>query len=190
MHSLLCYGDSNTWGYDPRSYLGECYADSWCSLLAAQTRVNIVNLGKNGQRIPYRTREFEILDLILQRYPRSSAILIMLGTNDVLSGISNTEITERMDGFLQLLKQNHPDFLPILIAPPPIKLPEFSDPVQELAKDYSRLAEKHRLPFLNPQLWNLKLAYDGIHLTEADHKVMASQVLSLLAQLYPTEFTL
>ena len=25
---LLCYGDSNTYGYDPRSYLGGRYPDS------------------------------------------------------------------------------------------------------------------------------------------------------------------
>ena len=32
---LLCYGDSNTYGYDPRSYLGGWYLESirWTALL-------------------------------------------------------------------------------------------------------------------------------------------------------------
>lgn len=36
---VICFGDSNTYGYDPRSYFGGRYdADSrWVDILAAQT---------------------------------------------------------------------------------------------------------------------------------------------------------
>ena len=35
---LLCFGDSNTYGYDPRSYLGDRYPSSirWVDKLAFQ----------------------------------------------------------------------------------------------------------------------------------------------------------
>ena len=36
-HKILCFGDSNTYGYDPRSCLGGRYPDSvrWTALLEA-----------------------------------------------------------------------------------------------------------------------------------------------------------
>lgn len=39
-HRVLCYGDSNTHGYNPRSYLGERYQESirWTALLEQQGR--------------------------------------------------------------------------------------------------------------------------------------------------------
>lgn len=47
-HRVLCYGDSNTYGYDPRSYLGERYPKSvrWTSLLEQQGW-QVFNQGKS-----------------------------------------------------------------------------------------------------------------------------------------------
>ena len=48
MKTVICFGDSNTYGYDPRSYLGGRYGpDSrWVDLLAARTgwRLQIIHL--------------------------------------------------------------------------------------------------------------------------------------------------
>ena len=51
---LICLGDSNTYGYDPRSWLGGRYpADSrWVDILAAKTDWEVLNLGQNGREIP------------------------------------------------------------------------------------------------------------------------------------------
>ncbi|HIT31090.1 MAG TPA: lipase, partial [Candidatus Scatomorpha stercoravium] len=40
----VCFGDSNTWGYDPRSYFGGRYgeADRWPEILAAATGWEVV----------------------------------------------------------------------------------------------------------------------------------------------------
>ena len=52
-HRVLCFGDSNTYGYDPRSYIGERYPESvrWTALLNATGWV-VTNEGKNGRCIP------------------------------------------------------------------------------------------------------------------------------------------
>ena len=36
MTTLLCYGDSNTYGFDPRGFVDDRYEedDRWCDLLA------------------------------------------------------------------------------------------------------------------------------------------------------------
>lgn len=55
--TLLCYGDSNTYGYDPRSYLGERYPRSvrWTGLLAEEG-YTVRNEGMNGRSIPREQR--------------------------------------------------------------------------------------------------------------------------------------
>ena len=57
MKKLLCFGDSNTYGYDPRSYIGERYpADvRWTGLLGSS--YTVVNAGQNGRGIPRRAAE-------------------------------------------------------------------------------------------------------------------------------------
>lgn len=49
----ICFGDSNTYGYDPRSWLGGRYdADiCWVNILAAKTGWTIRNMGENGREI-------------------------------------------------------------------------------------------------------------------------------------------
>ena len=51
---IICFGDSNTWGYDPRSYLGERYPKDvrWTGLLSALPGLEVVNCGVNGRTIP------------------------------------------------------------------------------------------------------------------------------------------
>ena len=51
---VICFGDSNTYGYDPRGYLGGRYeADCrWVDILATETGWTVSNLGQNGREIP------------------------------------------------------------------------------------------------------------------------------------------
>ncbi len=59
-HRIVCYGDSNTYGYDPRSYLGGRYPETvrWTALLSADGWT-VINEGENGRSIPRLEREIE-----------------------------------------------------------------------------------------------------------------------------------
>ena len=61
--TLLCFGDSNTYGYDPRSFPGDRYpADvRWTGLLAKATGWRVLEAGQNGREIPCRQRELDQL---------------------------------------------------------------------------------------------------------------------------------
>lgn len=56
--NVICFGDSNTYGYDPRGYFGGRYgADCrWVDILAAETGWTISNMGQNGREIPSTLR--------------------------------------------------------------------------------------------------------------------------------------
>ena len=50
---VCCFGDSNTYGYDPRSFLGGRYAaeNRWADILQSKTGWEIINQGMNGREI-------------------------------------------------------------------------------------------------------------------------------------------
>ena len=51
---ILCFGDSNTYGYDPRSYFGEQYPAKhrWVDLLAGSWTARLSMQGKTGGKFP------------------------------------------------------------------------------------------------------------------------------------------
>ena len=94
---ILCFGDSNTYGYDPRGFFGDRYGaeDRWVDLLAKQTGHEIINAGANGREIP---RNPYALRLLTEHAP-VDIFLVMLGTNDLLQGISAKETATQMEDF-------------------------------------------------------------------------------------------
>ena len=71
--NIICFGDSNTYGYDSRSWFGGRYdTDSrWVGILAVETGWTVSNMGQNGREIPATDPAFlEDTDLLI----------VMLGT--------------------------------------------------------------------------------------------------------------
>lgn len=163
---IICFGDSNTFGYDPRGFLGGQYDHPWPELLAGKLGCTVLNWGENGREIPAGTVEFP---------SDADLLIIMLGTNDLLQGASLETVSNRMERFLQ-----SPDRKKILlIAPPPMKLGTWV-PNQKLIGDsitladyYNTLAKRLGIPFADAGKWNVPLAYDGVHLTEEGHRAFA-----------------
>ena len=110
--TVICYGDSNTFGFDPRSFLGGRYAPDcrWVDILAAETGWNVCNNSMNGQQIPKREVSFS---------KSADLLIIMLGTNDLLQGATAEETARRMGDFLGKLLPDSQKIL--LVAPPPLK---------------------------------------------------------------------
>ena len=98
---ILCFGDSNTYGYDPRSYFGGQYPSQhrWVDLLAQKLGCKAVNAGENGREIPRREGELQRFDLMLSNQKPLDLLLVMLGGNDLLQGNSVETIAQRMEDF-------------------------------------------------------------------------------------------
>lgn len=175
---ILCFGDSNTYGYDPRSFFGDRYPfeDRWVDLLAKSTAWHIINDGVSGRMIPHN---FRALESVTEHAP-VDVILVMLGTNDLLQGASASETSARMEAFLNLL---HPHCECILlVAPPPLKRGAWV-PTDELVAESTHLAEKYKLlarklgiPFADTREWNIELTFDGVHFTETGHHAFAERI--------------
>ena len=172
---ILCFGDSNTYGYDPRGFFGDRYdaEDRWVNLLAKQTGHEIINAGANGREIP---RNPYALRLLTENAP-VEVFLVMLGTNDLLQGASAKEAATRMEAFLTPMLPHCKQLL--LVAPPPMKrgawVPTYELVAEsiQLAEEYKLLAEKLNIPLVDTRHWNIELTFDGVHFTEAGHHTFA-----------------
>ena len=175
---ILCFGDSNTYGYDPRGFFGDRYdaRDRWVDLLAEQTGHECINAGVNGREIP---RNPYALRLLTEHAP-VDVFLVMLGTNDLLQGASAKEATARMEVFLNQFL-SHCKWI-LLVAPPPMKrgawVPsdELASESIQLAEEYYLLAEKLSIPFIDTRHWSIELTFDGVHFTEGGHHTFAKNL--------------
>ena len=174
---ILCYGDSNTYGYDPRSYFGSRYpADvRWADLLARETGWEVVNEGMNGRSIP--AGSFVSL-------PHADLLVVMLGSNDLLNGCSAEETAARMEVFLEQIRSAYHRIL--LVAPPPMVRGDWvteerplTDSVR-LAMEYRRLAEKPGIFFADADEWGVELTFDGVHFSGTGHRAFFTGLFNTL----------
>ena len=179
---ILCFGDSNTYGYDPRGFFGDRYGaeDRWVDLLAKQTGYECINAGANGRespRNPYALR-------LLTELQEVDVFLVMLGTNDLLQGATAKECATRMEAFLHPLLSHCKQSL--LVASPPMKrgawVPTEALVAESihLAEEYKLLAEKLNIPFVDTHHWNIDLTFDGVHFTEDGHHAFADYLIEYL----------
>lgn len=175
---IFCFGDSNTYGYDPRSFFGDRYPaeDRWVDLLATMTGWEVINAGSNGREIP---RTPTSLRLLTEHEP-VDLFLVMLGTNDLLQGASAKETAARMDAFLNLLSSHCKRIL--LVTPPPMKRGAWV-PTDELvmesirlAEGYRQLAENRNIPCIDTHSGKIELTFDGVHFTEEGHHAFAANL--------------
>ena len=179
---ILCFGDSNTYGYDPRGFFGDRYdaGDRWTALLAARTGHGVINAGANGREIPRNSDA----SALLARHAPVDIFLVMLGTNDLLRGASAREAAARMESFLTPLLPHCGRVL--LVSPPPMKRGAWvptdglAAESQQLAEEYRLLAETLNIPFADTRPWNIALTFDGVHFTEEGHRTFADHLTAYL----------
>ena len=183
---LACLGDSNTWGYDGRSYWGERFPREvrWTGRLAALPGVELVDLGENGREIPHTPYAIGRAEDELRRAAGADWLLVLLGTNDLLQdgAVTAAEAAGRMRRFL-LRAAALPELSrtrTLLIAPPPLvpgawvppgRLTEESS---RLAPAYARLASDLGASFLD--CGALPLAFDGVHFIAEAHAALAEKL--------------
>ena len=109
---IFCFGDSNTYGYDARSMLGERLGanERWPEILGKISGWEVVNEGMNGREIPESPWFLERFDHLLSACAPVDLLFLMLGSNDLLNSycpdIEN--IGSRMEKFV---KQSTPRWM-------------------------------------------------------------------------------
>lgn len=198
--TIVCYGDSNTWGRFP---LHERYprSERFTTILQELLgdKFEVISEGLPGRTFvaedptkPYRTG-ITHLKSILESHKPIDAVIVMLGTNDmkVMYNLQPKDIAEHLDKTIQFIKEDVARV--IVVCPPEIIQPEnreldpafVNGPVlsKALPALYKAVAEKHACVYINAQDYISSSKADGFHLDPEAHKklaeVLSERVLSL-----------
>ena len=195
--TIICYGDSNTYGYDPRSFMGDRYGKDirWTGVLAEKTDWSIRNHGMNGRCIPYTASQIRFACEQTEEWGREQAPLwfaVMLGTNDLLMepGFRAEDAAERMEKFLLVLSETEAvksgRICLWLIAPPAMKRGAWVEEdslcleSERLGGEYRKIAEKLGIRYTDAGQWDIQVVFDGVHFSEEGHRKFAEGMVKEL----------
>lgn len=195
MKRILCFGDSNTYGYIPGGYGRYDRRTRWPgvlqNLLGDQYRV--FEDGVNGRTTifaeePYTDRcGLDAIGASAELYGPLDLLIIMLGSNDCKTffGASARTIAGGMACLVKAARESGGDSLRILILSP-IRLDSlvkrtffgsFDDESLEKAKglaaEYRKVAEEYGCDFLDASKAAEPSAVDGLHLDKDGHRAIA-----------------
>ena len=120
----------------------------------------------------------------LIRLHEPDLVIVMLGTNDLFSGLSAEQIAGRMDAFLDTIMDAGKPVL--LISPPVLDYGEWVmdddliEESQDLGKAYRKLAERKGCMFADSGEWNIEMSFDGVHFSPEGHAVFAQKLKEIL----------
>jgi lysophospholipase L1-like esterase len=208
MKTVLCYGDSNTWGYDPATQTRYTRDARWPGVLRKELGDDylVIEEGLNGRTtvwddpIELDKNGATYLRPCIQTHKPLDLVIIMLGTNDLKTRFSLPayDIASGAGVLVDIVMESDagidgdaPDVL--LIAPPQaVKLTSFAEMFENaveksegFAKHYRRVANEKGCHYLNAGEFVESSALDGIHL-ESDMqaalgKAVAAKVMDILA---------
>lgn len=194
---ILCYGDSNTWGYIPGT--GQRFDDDvrWTGVLQTQLGIDytILEEGLSGRTTAmdngadWTRNGSKLLLPVLQSHAPLDLVLVMLGTNDVKAVLQATpeKISQNMKYIVRAIKRaecgrgSQPPKI-LVIAPPPlgrmsgeVKL-EFTDGGREkslrLANFYHDVAAAESCAFFDAGSAIHTSEIDGVHFDAEEHRIL------------------
>ena len=192
MRRILCYGDSNTFGYDPHSYWGGPYPDDvrWTGILQSNGW-DVLNCGQNGREIPCSDGELYAVERLLYAAMPVDIVTVLLGSNDFLNHphFMAEDVSARMKLLLERILKSNWEVQILLIAPPPLRNGEWIPDARiltesvRLAPCYRTLAEKLGVAFADAGAWNVALDFDGVHFRPEGHAAFAKRLMETLEAL-------
>jgi lysophospholipase L1-like esterase len=205
MRNVLCFGDSNTWGYIPGSGYRYDEAIRWTamtqSLLGNDFRIYEAGLNGRTTMRDEPDRAFrngaKLLKLYLESCRPLDMVIIMLGTNDLKASFGQS-IDDIRDGAKGLCKQALEfDYVPyntpqvMLIAPAPLVESaeigeQFSEMIaisRRIAPAYYELSKELNIHFLDAGRVVKPSIIDGVHWDSDGHHHFAQHLAAVLQQL-------
>lgn len=199
MKTIVCFGDSNTWGHSPSEIARHPFEKRWTSKLQQKlgAKYFIIPEGLNGRTTAFEDaiekdkNGYRHLQTILETHKPLDLIIIMLGTNDLKSRfyVSAQEIAWSAGNLIDLtlrstagIDNKHPEIL--FIAPPVIKdsqpfnfmLEGAIEKSKDMGFHYKSIAKEYKVPFLDASDIVESSPKDGIHWEESEHEKFATAV--------------
>jgi lysophospholipase L1-like esterase len=204
--TVVCFGDSNTWGFDPVARERFAPDRRWTGVLAKTLGdgYRVIEEGLNGRTTvvddpisPYRNGRDYIIPCLESHKPLD-LVTIMLGTNDLKERFnrSASDIAESAAKLAEMALNstfgpgdNRPKVL--LIAPPPVvKLTELDEMFagayeksKKFAEHYKNMAEWCDCEFFDAGSVITSSELDGIHFEASEHEKLGIAVAGVVRSL-------
>ena len=207
MKTVLCFGDSNTWGYSPLDGSRHPHDVRWTGVLQRLLGSDylVIEEGLNGRTNVTNEEErpirsgLDVLSILLESHRPLDLVVIMLGTNDLKHDF-NLSAEEIADGARQVCRSvidceylvDPPQIL--LISPTHVELMTEEEQdifigaiekSRELARHYQVVAEDLGIHFLDASRIVVKTDLDGVHWAADQHKAFGGKLANLIRQSLP-----
>jgi lysophospholipase L1-like esterase len=208
MKEILCYGDSNTWGFDPVTQGRFSPAERWTGVLAHELGPDfrVIEEGLSGRTTVWddpiegihKNGRTYLLPCLESHQPLDLVIL-MLGTNDLkkrfsVSAFDIAASAGQLVGIVQHSRSGIEGRTPkvLLIAPPPVgRLSIYAEMFEDALGKSSKFSEYYRLValeygcvFMDAGEFIRSSEIDGIHFEAGQHErlgqAVAGKVLGIL----------
>lgn len=191
MKTILCYGDSLTWGYNAETQKRHVFGDRWPTVLSKNlgSDVTVIAEGLAGRTTAYDDHVADcdrngarILPTILHSHDPIDLVILFLGANDLKPTVCGTPFgaVRGMERLVELVHHhawafNAKDVPQVLIvAPPPFCKTSnravasvFADGIEkslELAELFENIADDRGCGFFNAGSVAQTTPLDGVHL--------------------------
>jgi lysophospholipase L1-like esterase len=209
MRSILCFGDSNTWGYVPGT--GQRYARHvrWPGILQAALGpgFHVIEEGLNSRttvfddptRVPGRNG-LAYLGPCLHSHAPLDLVVLMLGSNDLKHrfGLSAFDVGLNIAVLLAAIQQSGSGVggkaPPVLLLSPPAVGPLSAlaemfagaeEKSRQLARHYRAAAEQAGCRFLDAAEVVMASPIDGVHWDAAGHAALGTRVAQVVRDMLP-----
>ena len=197
MKSILFYGDSNTWGYDPATHERYPYEKRWTTICAKALGDGYccIPAGMNGRSTSFDDplkacrNGLDGLDYSLQTNKPLDLFVLMIGTND----LKYTDAAGSADGMERLVEKIltsnerynlsspvFPDGARMLLVSPVLVMQNITErgthdagvESRKLSGLYAEIAKRHQIEFMDLADVAIPSDVDGVHLgLDAQEKI-------------------
>lgn len=203
MQRILCFGDSNTWGYDPETDERYDNKTRWPCVMGTilGDEYEMVEEGMNGRTTVWDDPVDGLMSglsylkpCLLSHKPLDS-VIVMLGTNDLKDRfcVSAYEIAKSAGRLVQMIQASDagpqgaaPNVL--LIAPPPIVMGDNGldtrqhgiEKSQQFASEFAEVAKMLGCGFANSADFIESSPVDGIHFSAESQRQLGRAVAKVV----------
>lgn len=208
MKTILCYGDSLTWGYDAEGPSRHVYENRWPSVLQAElgSGVKVIAEGLNGRTTVFDDHTVSadrngvrLLPTFLDTHSPIDLLILFLGANDMKPWIAGRAVAARfgMESLVIAAKSFPYDFgftAPeiLIVSPPALTATDNADFAEmfsaieesrKLAGAYRRLAEQQGCAFFDAGSVAQTTPLDGVHLDPENTRAVGKGIAPIARRL-------
>ncbi|MBR5304240.1 MAG: hypothetical protein IKU37_05380 [Candidatus Gastranaerophilales bacterium] len=190
MNEILCFGDSNTYGFNPKDFNRHNEKERWSGIL--KQNFNVIECGCNNRTIFNNSNNLNSI-LTLPKYLNNGIthIILQIGINDLQTQY-NTDLKELESKLTQLIKSIDKEIKIILLCPSLIDKcilnsnfaqlfnSESIEKSKKLPEIYKNISKQNDCTLVNLNNIATVSKIDGLHYDIENHKLIADYLSNIL----------